>query len=148
MVHRLRSSYANNAAPYCQRTLGIWSSLNRVRQTRSSSANTLSLARAYRFRTLAPSLQQLAREERCARASSSTAADKRVALIRRVMMTGGWTSTSCCLEPRDWTICCCCVRPTSSSSQKVHRSRCGHNWLNLRRARRPAERKRQRLQGS
>ena len=39
------------------------------------------------------SLQPLAKEERCATVSSLTVADKKVALIRKKMMTGGWTST-------------------------------------------------------
>ena len=33
-------------------------------------------------------------------------------------MTGGWTSTWCCQETRDWTISCSCVRQTWLSSQK------------------------------
>ena len=69
-------------------------------------------------------------------------------ITRRKMMTGGWTSTWCCLEPRDWTISCCCVRLTSSSSRRVHRRRCVNNWQSLRSERKPAERKRWRLQWS
>ena len=49
------------------------------------------IACLYHMREL--SLQPLAKEERCATVSSLTVADKKVALIRKKMMTGGWTST-------------------------------------------------------
>ena len=89
----LQSSCRTSTVPCCPQTHGILYSSSDVLQTRSSSASTLLLRQAYRYRTLEPSLQPLAKEERCVTASSSTAVDKREALTRKKMMTGGWTCT-------------------------------------------------------
>ena len=46
-------------------------------------------------------------------------------------MIGGWTSTSCSLEPRDWTTSCSYVRLALNSLQRVRRRHCENNLQSL-----------------